>query len=113
LKVQDNIDQIQKLYDEMQARFAAHCAELRANPSFWSRITSDRRDKEVPPIWLEAKAAVLSAIQSNDLIELASLLNLHALNSAIEAARNDDRILAGLAEEMRMLAEDARRFPIG
>jgi hypothetical protein len=112
-EVQNEIERIQTLYDQMQERFAVHCAEVRPNSSFWNRITSSKRAKEIPPIWLEAKIAVVSAIQSSNHVELASLLNLHALNSAIEAARHEDRILAGLAEEVRTLAEEARRFASG
>ncbi|NVO85363.1 hypothetical protein [Hymenobacter terrestris] len=64
------------------------------------------------PIWRQETEDIVRALAVNDRQELASLMNLHALNAAIEATRYQDSTLVRHAEVLRRYSEQVRNFTV-
>lgn len=73
-------------------------------------LLSSRRPP--PPTWRQETDAIIRALAANSYQELASLMNLHSLNAAIEAARYQDAKLVRQAERLRRFTEEVRNFTV-
>lgn len=63
-----------------------------------------------PYVWRQQAEEISQALATNQPQELAALLNVHAINVAIEAARYQDADLTRLAEVLRRFSGETRNF---
>ncbi|NVO32768.1 hypothetical protein [Hymenobacter lapidiphilus] len=103
-------------YAAIEKRFAELLLEIKPQKSglsaFLERLLSSKNPYigQPEPIWRQETEDIVRALAVDDRQELASLMNLHALNAAIEAARHQDSTLARHAEALRLYSERVRNF---
>ncbi|WP_019947108.1 hypothetical protein [Hymenobacter aerophilus] len=113
---QEEIGELLGLYAAIKNRFAELLLERKLQKpgllAFLSDLLSSKRtNSSLPlPLWRQETEDIIRALAAHDRQELASLMNLHALNAAIEAARFQDSNLARYAEALRRFSEEARNF---
>lgn len=103
-------------YAAIEKRFSELLLEVKPQKSgilvFLKGLLSSKNSSIGQPVWRQETEDIVRALAVNDMKELASLMNLHALNAAIEAARYQDAILAQHAEVLRRFSEDVRNFTV-
>ncbi len=114
LFVQKKTVELLASYAAIEKRFTELLLERKPQKTGFLRfleglLTSERTSSN-QPVWQQETEDIVRALAGNDKQQLAALLNLHALNSAFEATRYQDPILARHAEVLRCFAEEARSF---
>ncbi|WP_345221472.1 hypothetical protein [Hymenobacter koreensis] len=104
---QNDVERLSMLYDWLQEHSSRRHTEKAAN-SFWNRFYGRITKVVEADCWQQDKQEAAAAIAAQDTSRLTALLNLHALNAALEATRLQDRDLALCAEGLRCLAEKYR-----
>ncbi|OWP61859.1 hypothetical protein CDA63_17100 [Hymenobacter amundsenii] len=103
-----------ELYAAIEKRFADLLLEIKPQKpgllAFLEGLLRSERTSSNQPLWRQETEEIVRALAARNTQQLASLLNLHALNSAIEAARYEDVILAQRAEELRRFSGKAKSF---
>ena len=112
--IHEEIGKLLGSYAAIEKRFSELLLEVKPQKPgisvFLKGLLSFKNSSIGQPVWRQETEDIVRALAVNDMKELASLLNLHALNAAIEAARYQDANLARHAEVLRRFSEEARNF---
>ena len=111
---QDKTVELLDSYAAIEKRFTELLPEIKSQRpgllAFLEGLLISERTSSAQPLWRQETEDIIRALAARNTQQLASLLNLHALNAAIEAARYQDAILARHAEALRRFSDEARGF---
>ncbi|MBT9391566.1 hypothetical protein KLP40_00210 [Hymenobacter sp. NST-14] len=110
----ERVNELLSLCAAIETRFAELLLKSKPQKTgffgFLERLLTPKRTSSNQPVWRQETEDIIRALADDDKQQLASLLNLRALNAAIEAARYQDAVLAQHAEALRRFSQEARSF---